>query len=93
MASAIVSPSQRGDDYYLFVANDGDGGGKVTFTIDPSVEVISVEGVHVVSVSPPRKIDFDGNGTGGAVSFSDTVDPLDVVVYKITTRKGTVAIS
>ena len=93
MASATVSPSQSGDDYYLFVANDGDGGGKVTFTIDRSVEAISAEGVQVVSVSPPRKIDFDGSGTSGTMSFSDTVDPLDVVVYKITTHKGTVASS
>eukprot|EP01043_Picozoa_sp_COSAG02_P036458 COSAG02_NODE_2670_length_8288_cov_6.629792_3_plen_312_part_00 len=86
MASAAVGPLQGGDDYYLFVANDGNGGGKVTFTIDSSVEVISTDGVHVVSASPPRKIDFHGNGTSGIMSFSDTVNPLDVVVYKIGTR-------
>ena len=93
MASAAVGPLQGGDDYYIFVANDGNGGGKVTFTIDPSVEVISTDGVHVVSVSPPRKIEFHGNGAGDAVSFSDTVNPLDVVVYKISTRKGMVMIN
>ncbi len=89
VASAAVGPLQGGDDYYLFVANDGNGGGRVTFTIDRSVGAITAEGVQVVSVSPPRKIDFDDSG----MSFSDTVDPLDVVVYKISTRKGVVAVN
>ena len=86
-ASPAVGPLQGGDDYYLFVANDGNGGGDVTFTIDRSVEVISAEGVQVVSESTPRKIALDGSGAGGTVSFSDSVDALDVVVYKLSTRK------
>ena len=69
MASAAVGPLQGGDDYYLFVANDGNGRGKVRFTLDRSVTAIAAEGVQVVSESPPRKIDFDGSGTSGAMSF------------------------
>ena len=55
----------------------------------PHAQLALAEGVQVVSVSPPRKIDFDDSG----MSFSDTVDPLDVVVYKISARKGVVAVN
>lgn len=87
-APAIAGSLQGGDEYYLFVANDGNGKGNVTFAIDRSVEVISAEGVQVVSESPPRQIDFDGSGSDGTVSFSDSIDRLDVMVYKLSTRKG-----
>jgi hypothetical protein len=77
----------RGAYYYLFVANDGNGAGKVTFTLDGGSSgagarpTIGSEGVEVVSESPPRTIKPPG-GKGGSHSFSDTIAALDVVVYR-----------
>ena len=55
----VTARARWGDDkdFYLFVCNDGNGGGTVKFTLDKSV-AIGNGGVTVVSESPPRKLDF-----------------------------------
>ena len=73
------SAAQAGKDFYLFVANDGNGGGKVQFQLAGTS--IGADGVSVVSETPPRKIQPDD-----ASSFSDEVKRLDVVVYRFTPK-------
>ena len=82
-ANAEVGPAASSNDYYLFVVNDGNGGGLVTFTLDKTVSDISAGGVEVVSESPPRKLDLQGKTR----SFSDNIEQLDVVVFKFTPKK------
>jgi hypothetical protein len=82
-ARARWAPSTEGDAegnvFYVFVANDGNGAGKVTFKLDSSVGKIGAGGVEVVSEAPPRKIEsLDGR------SFVDDIERLDVVVYRFT---------
>lgn len=66
--------------FYLFVANDGNGAGTVTFTLDSSVGSITSREVEVVSEPTPRKLKAHKDGT----SFSDQIEQLDVVVYRFT---------
>ena len=81
---AELGPAASANDYmyYLFVVNDGNGGGLVTFTLDKTVADIH-GGVEVVSESPPRKLDLQGKTR----SFSDNIEQLDVKVYKFTPKK------
>ena len=80
----VTARARWGDDkdFYLFVCNDGNGGGTVKFTLDKSVS-IGKSGVTVVSESPPRKLDFTSK-----FEFSDKVEALDVVVYKFSPRSA-----
>ena len=57
------------------------GGGKVTFELDSRVGEIGSCGVEVLSEPSTREIQPDS-----ARSFSDTIAPLDVVVYRITPK-------
>eukprot|EP01051_Picozoa_sp_SAG22_P010273 SAG22_NODE_913_length_6527_cov_2.919726_6_plen_182_part_00 len=73
-----TAATAAGNTYYLFVANDGNGAGGVTFTLSNTVGSIGAGGVEVVSESPPRKI----KPPQGGRSFSDAIDALAVVVYR-----------
>ena len=76
---SAAQAGKGGKDFYLFVANDGNGAGKVQFQLAGTS--IGADGVSVVSETPPRKIQPDD-----ASSFSDEVKRLDVVVYRFTPK-------
>ena len=66
--------------FYLFVCNDGNGSGRVKFILGKGV-VIDKAGVTVVSESPPRHLNFTSK-----FEFSDNIEALDVVVYRLSPR-------
>ena len=78
--SWLKARARWGDDrnFYLFVCNDGNGAGRVRFTLGKGV-AIGKGGVTVVSTSPPRQLDFTSK-----FEFSDDVEALDIVVYRFT---------
>ena len=71
---------ERGDYYYLFAANDGDGSGEVVFSLGDSVKISG--NVEVVSESPTRTITPADDR-----SFNDHSKALDVVIYRLATKK------
>ena len=82
--SWLKARARWGDDghFYLFVCNDGNGGGRVKITLGLGL-VIDEGGVMVVSQSPPRHLDLTSK-----FEFSDNIEALDVVVYRLTTSSG-----
>jgi len=71
-----------GSDYYLFVANDGSGAGKVTIFLGAGV--VAVGPVEVVSETPTRQIPVEGQQKD---RFQDTINAKDVVVYRIPVKQ------
>ena len=80
--SWLQARARWGDDghFYLFVCNDGNGSGRVRFKLGKGV-VVDKGGVTVVSESPPRHLNFTSK-----FEFSDDIEVLDVVVYRVTSR-------
>ena len=62
----------------IFAANDGDGGGVVTFVLNGGL-IAHGGHVEVVSETPPRRISIEA----GSDRFVDASNALDVRVYKL----------
>jgi len=70
---------------FIFAANDGNGGGKVTFVLGGGLVATRGAVVEVVSETPFRKIAL----RAGSDRFVDSSNAMDVAVYQLQIRSKT----